>query len=157
MIYQSCSSHSNYSRYHDSFRLVFFFFFCIASYNNCPLNCVCVDEIKQGTLISRLKAHQYTIQKSTHPACACGHSYENTNYFILDCPLFTSQRTDLFTKISLQLNIDMTKLANATKWNILLFGHEITKKQTYPSFWTLPKISQYTFLLLLLLISLDIF
>ena len=47
---------------------------------------------------------------------------------LLDCPLFTSQRTDLFTKISLQLNIDMTKLTNATKLNILLFGHETKNK-----------------------------
>ena len=84
--------------------------------------------------MSRLNAHQYTIQKNTDPACACGHKHENTNHFILDCPLFTSERTDLFTKMSLQLNIDITKLTNATKLNILLFGHKTSKdKQVFLS------------------------
>ena len=72
--------------------------------------------------MSRLNAHQYAIQKITDPACACGHNQENTNHFILDCPLFTPARTHLFRETSLHLKVDFQTLTNTMKINILLFG-----------------------------------
>ena len=77
--------------------------------------------------MSRLNAHQYAIQKITDPACACGHNQENTNHFILDCPLSTPARTHLFRETSLHLKVDFKTLTNIMKINILLFGLKTTK------------------------------
>ena len=81
--------------------------------------------------MSRLNAHQYTVQKSTDPACACGHGHENTNHFILDCPIFAAQRKHLIRQVSSHLNIDFQALTNTMKINLLLLGHNVTKNAAF--------------------------
>ena len=82
--------------------------------------------------MSRLNAHQYSIQKNSDPACACGHKQENTNHYILDCPLHRLARMHLYTQISTHLNVDFHTQTNTAKINTLLYGHNTTKTSSIP-------------------------
>ena len=77
--------------------------------------------------MSKLHAHQYSIQKATNPACDCGYRQENTKHFILHCPHYSLIRFTLFQQISTHLNIDFHNLSDTTKLETLLYGHNTTE------------------------------
>jgi len=77
--------------------------------------------------MSKLNAHQYSIQKVTTPECACGHNQENTTHFLLYCPLFTTARINLSRQVSAYLCTDFQGFPDTTKVNTLLFGRNTTK------------------------------
>lgn len=76
--------------------------------------------------MSKLNAHQYSIQKVTTPACACGHNQENTTHFLFYCPLFATARFILTNQLSEHLHIDFQGLSDTSKTDTLLFGQNTT-------------------------------
>ena len=73
-------------------------------------------------VMSKLNTHQYSIQKTASPSCACGYKQENTKHFILHCPRFASARSELFSQVSTHLNTDFRTLSDDTKIDTLLKG-----------------------------------
>ena len=73
-----------------------------------------------------LNAHLFKIQKAISPCCECGSSKETVAHFVLNCPIFNVQRSELFCQIS-QLVPDFVRTSNATKLNMLLNGNELSK------------------------------
>ncbi|XP_043212418.1 uncharacterized protein LOC122376591 [Amphibalanus amphitrite] len=78
--------------------------------------------------MSKLNAHQYSIQKVTSPECACGYTQENTKHFILHCPHYALTRSTLFAQVSTHLNIDFNNQSDTMKLDTLLHGHNTTKQ-----------------------------
>ena len=81
--------------------------------------------------MSKLNAHQYTIQKIDNPACDCGYRQENTQHFLLHCPRFATARSILYRQISTHLNLDFRSLPDTIQISTLLTGH-LTTKHTAP-------------------------
>ena len=77
--------------------------------------------------MSKLNAHQYSIQKVTNPACVCGYRLENTKHFLLHCPLFTLLRCNLFQ----YLDLDIDSLPDSTKIGTLINGYHMTKHTSF--------------------------
>ena len=46
---------------------------------------------------SKLNAHLCYLHVIEAPDCNCGFDYENTNHYLLSCPLYTLERNILFT------------------------------------------------------------
>ena len=68
-------------------------------------------------LCSPLNDHLYSlIHVVDSPACQCGHARENNKHFLLHCPLYVNERTEMLAKLEL-LEFQPT-LMN------LLFGNE---------------------------------
>ena len=49
---------------------------------------------------SNLSAHLYNLHVIDSPECACSHHLEDTSHFLLDCPLYFSQRVLLGNIVS---------------------------------------------------------
>lgn len=62
---------------------------------------------------SVLSAHLYNMYIIESPKCPCGHYCEDSQHYLLDCPLYTISRQNLFIKIRFLQNINL---------NYLLFG-----------------------------------
>ena len=71
---------------------------------------------------SDLNAHLFKLQKHPHPHCQCGHRTESTTHFMLHCPLYTTQRQNLFHNLSLVLGINFTHLTPTEQHETLLQG-----------------------------------
>ena len=56
------------------------------------------------------------------PICACGTSKEDNEHFLLHCPLFELQRTDLLGQLGDLPGIDIDSLDSKTICELLLFG-----------------------------------
>ena len=94
--------------------------------------------------MSKLNTHQYSIQKTASPSCACGYKQENTKHFIIHCPRFASARSELFSQVSTHLNTDFRTLSDDTKIDTLLNGHNTTKHTAHPVSTAFQKFLQNT-------------
>ena len=67
---------------------------------------------------SNLNAHVFALHVIESPSCACGHNFEDSDHYLLHCPLFMVQRHHLLQTLNAmniyEFNVD-----------ILLFGSEI--------------------------------
>ena len=54
-----------------------------------------------------LNAHKNKLGKDVSPKCRCGVQRENTDNFLLSCPLFSTERAELFQCTSTILNSDL--------------------------------------------------
>ena len=81
--------------------------------------------------MSKLNAHQYSIQKVTNPACVCVYRLENTKHFLLHCPLFTLLRSNLFQQVSMYLDLDFDALPDSMKIDTLINGYHMTKHTSF--------------------------
>ena len=75
--------------------------------------------------LGHLREHKFkqSFQDSINPLCNCGYEVEYTVHFFLHCPLFTNERSTLFSTLR---NLD-SKLFDNNDFlltNILLFGKE---------------------------------
>ena len=80
--------------------------------------------------LTTLNAHQFRIQHpgTSSPACICGYSQENTNHYILDCPLYNTSRSRLFSNVTAVIpNFD--NLPAKLKLDTLLFGKNVSNKE----------------------------
>jgi len=80
--------------------------------------------------LTTLNAHLFQIQHNNipNPSCSCGHHHEDTNHYILWCPLHNAHRVDLFNAIRIIIpNFD--NLSTTIKIRILLFGENVEKGQ----------------------------
>jgi len=67
---------------------------------------------------SKLNFHLFSLHVRDSPACPCGHNCEDTNHYLLYCPLFFQQRNAMFNSIrNIATNIDIS-------CNLLLFGSD---------------------------------
>ena len=48
---------------------------------------------------SKLNAHLKELHVVDSPACACGNNVEDTNHYLLNCPLFINERRKFLTKL----------------------------------------------------------
>ena len=71
---------------------------------------------------SELNEHRRKLGKTDSPKCECGAKKEDTEHFILDCPRFHAERSELFQYISTVQNIDFSNLPRQTKLKILVHG-----------------------------------
>jgi len=73
--------------------------------------------------LSTLHAHLFKIQhpNTPSPSCTCGHLTEDTNHFILRCPLYNNQRQQLLRSVRTILP-GFDNLTSNSKLDILLFG-----------------------------------
>ena len=78
---------------------------------------------------SSLSAHQFTVQRTSSPACTCGYTSEDTAHFILWCPLYTNQRLHLYNAAQTIIS-EFHKFSPKHKLNVLLHGHNLTENQS---------------------------
>ena len=71
---------------------------------------------------SGLNDHRYRSGRTDSPKCRCGADREDTEHFLLRCPMFIVERTELSGSISAILNMDFQNLAHKAKIKILLYG-----------------------------------
>ena len=57
---------------------------------------------------SKLNHHLFSLHVMDSPVCPCGYECEDTNDFLLHCPLFHVDRIRLFVAISLLGNFEIT-------------------------------------------------
>ena len=76
--------------------------------------------------MSHLNSHQFMIQKVESPECICGHRNEDTNHFVLNCPIYESSRNTMFTKLSRKLKTDFRRLSPKRQLAILLHGADLS-------------------------------
>ena len=79
----------------------------IASYHNCKPLFICSDvsrkkqvafaQIRMG--FSNLNYHLFSHGCIENASCPCGHSVEDCQHFLIDCPLYTQLRTETFQLI----------------------------------------------------------
>ena len=74
---------------------------------------------------SDLNAHQYRIQKTPNPSCACGYKLETTLHFTLFCPQYAQLRQTLLQDISTELNADFTHFTTKDKYDTLIHGKDL--------------------------------
>ena len=80
--------------------------------------------------LTTLNAHLFQIQhhNTTSPACSCGHHNEDTNHYILWCPLHNIHRVNLFNELR-KLIPNFDNLSTTIKIKILLYGEHAKKDQ----------------------------
>ena len=72
--------------------------------------------------MSHLNSHQFTIQKVESPGCRCGNRNEDTNHFVLKCPMYESLRNTMFSRLSRKLKTDFRQISPKRQLAILLHG-----------------------------------
>ena len=65
---------------------------------------------------SKLNSHLFLLHVADSPACSCGFDNEDTNHYLLNCPLFNNERHHMLQAVFLHVNT-ITR-------NTLLFGCE---------------------------------
>ena len=73
---------------------------------------------------SDLNEHRYKLGKTDSPKCLCGASREDTNHFLLSCPMFSAERNDMFRQLSAALNLNFQDISQRRKIQIMLYGAE---------------------------------
>ena len=73
-----------------------------------------------------LNSHGYAIGKVKSPECLCHNRNETTKHFMLDCWLYTIERTSLFDQMN-ELVTGFDRLSQKNKLDILLFGYSDTE------------------------------
>lgn len=71
---------------------------------------------------SDLNEHRNQLGKIDSPKCRCGADKEDTEHFLLTCPLFHTERAELFQFVSTVLKVDFRNLPRQTKIDILMYG-----------------------------------
>ena len=65
-----------------------------------------ITHAKLRMLCSPLNDHLYShIHVVDSPTCICGHTRENNKHFLLECPLYLNERSEMFIKLR-QLGFD---------------------------------------------------
>ena len=72
--------------------------------------------------VSDLNEHRHKLGKIDSPECECGARKENTEHFLLHCPRFHSERSELFQCVSVALNTNFFNLSSQAKANALING-----------------------------------
>ena len=80
--------------------------------------------------LSTLNAHLFRIQhKNTQsPACACGYQNEDTNHYLLWCPLYDNNRKQLFGAVQSILP-NFSSFSSKSKLRMLLYGENLNERQ----------------------------
>lgn len=73
---------------------------------------------------TRLNAHLFQIQKSSSPSCECGNPSENVTHFVLNCPRFDTQRSELYYQVT-RIVPGFLRLTDSYKLKILLHGYNL--------------------------------
>ena len=71
---------------------------------------------------SHLKAHMYAQGKAESPHCSCGYPREDTQHYLLCCPLHILPRINLFQKLSNTLHIDFSGLPRPQQIKYIIEG-----------------------------------
>ena len=71
---------------------------------------------------SHLRAHMYTQGKAESPHCSCGYKREDTQHYLLCCPLHILPRATLFQKLSNILSIDFSSLPRPQQIKCIIEG-----------------------------------
>ena len=66
--------------------------------------------------ISDLNSHLFQIQKSDTTACRCGHTQENVQHFIFQCPNYREKRLTLYQSFQKSLILVSKIYLNPTNW-----------------------------------------
>ena len=66
---------------------------------------------------SKLNAHLFSLHVSPTAECVCGHDIEDSEHFLLHCPLYHVQRQNMFQSLENE-NIDLEDI----DIDILLYG-----------------------------------
>ena len=66
---------------------------------------------------SKLNAHLFSLHVVDSPSCLCGFNYEDSEHFLLHCPLYNESRQRMFQVLNTlidnqHLNIDMLLFGN---------------------------------------------
>ena len=69
-----------------------------------------------------LNSHGYAIGKVKSPECLCHNRNETTKHFMLECWLYTVERTSLFDQMN-EFVTGFDRLSQKNKLDILLFGY----------------------------------
>ena len=77
-----------------------------------------VKQVQLRMRCSKLNLHLFLLHVADSPSCACGFDVEDSNHFLLECPLFNAERQTMLQAISVIL--DIQNLHEET----LLFGSD---------------------------------
>ena len=75
--------------------------------------------------MTQLNSHLFKIQKTSSPKCDCGYKNETPAHFVLACPKYDEQRTDLFN-ISRILRHPFTNRTQSYQFQILTRGTNLS-------------------------------
>ena len=73
---------------------------------------------------SDLNEHRYKLGKTDSPKCLCGARREDNHHFLLSCPMFSTERDDMFQQLSAALNLNFQSISQSRKIQIMLYGPE---------------------------------
>ena len=79
---------------------------------------------------SELNEHRYRLGKSNSTNCQCGALKETAEHFLLICPLFRTQRSDLFHRLTVVLGTNFHNFTKKKKIAILINGPQQTNRDT---------------------------
>lgn len=71
---------------------------------------------------SLLNAHLYAKGKAESPRCHCGHPREDTQHFLLTCPVYTIPRTVFLRKLSNLLHLNFSLLSRTQQVKLIIDG-----------------------------------
>ena len=77
--------------------------------------------------LSPLKYHKkrHNFRDTPHDTCLCGNGIESTVHFLLNCPLYITQREQFLARVNpLISKLGLNNITDAKKTEILLYGHE---------------------------------
>ena len=72
---------------------------------------------------SKLNAHLFSLHVVDSPACSCGYNIEDSNHYLLKCPLFHTPRVKMLASVASELPMNITIDAN-----LLLHGSKTIKQ-----------------------------
>ena len=79
---------------------------------------------------SDLKDHRFKLGKSDSAKCSCGAATENSEHFLLICPLFRTEREELFERLTEILSENFQNIPRKKKIETLLNGPSRVMKVT---------------------------
>ena len=74
---------------------------------------------------SQLNAHRRAMGSDVSPECSCGNAREDTQHYLLACPLYDAARQELYQTLTTILNSDFNRLRRREQFDILVNGPKI--------------------------------
>ena len=80
---------------------------------------------------SQLNDHLFSMRLSDTPGCLCHEPVESTEHFLLDCFIYDTERSELFTNITSLLAKKLDKYNRNDLVSALLFGENVHDSERY--------------------------
>ena len=77
---------------------------------------------------SQLNVHKRAMGNDVSAACSCGNAREDTQHYLLTCPLYEAARLELHQSLTDILNFDFKRLTRHEQTNLLIHGSQLSQQ-----------------------------